>query len=88
LDVVAASYAKADSSGKLRITRVSGAVRVYEWDSGQSRWEYGGSTTGRLMASSQTGDVYFHIYFEERANSDLNANVDNFAINSGVVSPR
>ena len=73
-------YARADSSGKLRITRVSNVVRTFMWSG--SQWEWEGNAAGRVTDNSEAGDLFFLLQFEQENNSTVTSNIDNFTINS------
>jgi hypothetical protein len=79
-DAAYASTNPAYNSGKLRITRVSGEVKVYVWTGTQ--WEWGGNTAGRIVTNSNTDDVEVNIRFEEETGGSVEASADNFVINS------
>ena len=74
------SYTTADSSGKIKVTRVSNEITVFVWSGGQ--WEYDGNVAGRVTANSESGNLYAKLYFEQENNSTVNSNIDNFTINS------
>lgn len=77
--------AKADASGKLRVTRSGSTIKAYYWNSSLSRWEWDGNTAGHTMAwvTSPDQPVKINIYFKKVSGSSVNANVDNLVINSG-----
>jgi hypothetical protein len=71
--------------GKLRITRISGEIRVYYWIT--SQWEWGGNTAGLLVANDDTREIYFKVYWEQETTGRARAAIDNFLINSGTALP-
>ena len=73
-------YSGADGSGKLRLTRISNVIRVFMWSG--SQWEYNGNPAGRIIANSESGDLWVMLQFEQENNSTVNSNIDNFTINS------
>jgi len=81
-DAGGATFAQSDASGKLRITRTSGAVRVYIWDGSVWEWD---SSSYRQVANSNTEELYVTLYFEKSPNDTLTSNIDNFVINSGTI---
>jgi len=83
--VSSSTFVTTDSSGQFKITRVSGVIKVFQWDSVSSRWEWNGSTAGRQVTNSETGNLYILLYFEQENNSTVDSSIDNFVINSGTV---
>jgi hypothetical protein len=83
IDVSFAYYSTGHTSGKMKITRASGVIKIYIWSGTQ--WEWNGDTAGRTVTNSEAGDVYIKLWFEQENNSTVNSNLDNFVINSGEV---
>lgn len=79
------SYNTANTSGKFRITRASGVIKVYVWDN--ARWEWDGSTAGFTTDAVNAEIVSIVLFLTARAISDVESNMDNFVINSGTVVP-
>lgn len=82
-----AQFVQADSSGKLRLTKTSGTIKAYEWDSGDARWEWNGSTDGYTFTTTISGSPYVHIRAKVEDGSSVQSNMDNFVINSGNCVP-
>jgi hypothetical protein len=77
------SYNTSDTSGKLRLTRDSGQIRAFQWDSGQSRWEWDDSTAGRLLATD-SNDAIIRIQLEQEDNGNVDVDISDFIINSAA----
>ncbi|HUW67327.1 MAG TPA: hypothetical protein VMW20_04680 [Candidatus Nanoarchaeia archaeon] len=87
-EVIAADFfASSETEGKLRMTRVSGVIKVWHWHAGNARWEYDGGTEGWTVHAGNTNNVYITLNFNCGTGGTLTANMDNFTINSGTVVP-
>ena len=73
-----------DSSGKFRITNVSGTIKVYYWSGTQ--WEWNGNTSGFTASESFTGEAIqakLVFYMIISVSETFSGNFDNFIVNSG-----
>lgn len=70
-----------DTSGKLRITRVSGVLTAYKWNG--SSWDSVGST---LNDSRLQGAVQVGLGSSGNNNTNTDIRFSNFTVNSGTVS--
>jgi len=77
-------YNKADASGKMRMTRISNAFTVYEWDTVDGRWEWNGNPSGRTVGNLVGFDMYVDFIWTSQNSNYIQAAIDNFKINSGT----
>ena len=75
-------YQSDNTVGKLRITRVSGVMKAWHWDEGQSRWEWDNTTTGGALGT-KTEDMTVGIYFRQgTGGAYVSARAFYFTVNS------
>jgi len=65
-------------SGKLRITRSSGTVKIFFWVAGA--WKADNSLQGKTLLTSEVTDAQVVLYFKQQAGSLWHATLDNFKI--------
>ena len=74
------------STGKFRITNVSGVITVYVWSG--TEWEWNGDTAGQVMGEDYSGaPVFIQLKASTAANAGsktLDVDFDNFTVNSGT----
>ena len=75
-----------ETSGKLRLTRSGSTLKAYYWDTGDTQWEWGGSTSGYTFTttSSSNGQIYFGSKTESTESMDVD--FDNFTTTSGTCA--
>ena len=56
------AYNDNDSTGKLRLTRVSGQIKCFIWSG--SQWEWNGNTAGRVLVNNDTSDIVVRLRFK------------------------
>jgi hypothetical protein len=72
-----------DSIGQFKITRISGSVKVYYWDTDD--WKWNGSTAGLEVEDSNTEDAVIELLFEQETTGTYYGFVDDLLVTADSI---